>query len=154
MIWKPDELVDDFIAVAELARIGLAPRSVEIEVLPRPHEPPTDLPKGKMAVYVFSSREVVFKVGRVGWRSKPRYTSQHYNSGSAPSTFAGSLLGDEVSVLKYGLNEDNVSDWIKQNTDRVNLLLDASFGAHVLALLEAFVQCRLQPLFEGSPKQR
>lgn len=50
---------------------------------------------------------------------------------------------------RYGLAKQNVSAWIKENTDRVNFLLDAHAGRLPLALLEAFVQCRLKPVYEG-----
>jgi len=36
----------------------------------------------------------------------------------------------------------------------VNFILDASLGVHVLNLLEAFLQCRLRPEFEGFASQR
>ena len=51
------------------------------------------------------------------------------------------------------MNEANVSDWIKENTDRVDFILDADLGVRVLTLLEAFVQCRLQPRVEGFASQ-
>ena len=154
MKWNPHELVDDFIVVAKLAGVTLGPGSICIETLSMPHKPPSNLPKGKMAVYVFSEKDRILKVGKVGQHSEARYTSQHYNSGSAPSTLAASLLNDEDSVRKYRLVKGNVSCWIKGNTDRVNLIVDADFGTHTLTLLEAFVQCRLQPLFERVPNQR
>lgn len=36
----------------------------------------------------------------------------------------------------------------------MNFILDAVLGIHVLNLLEAFLQCRLQPEFEGFSSQR
>ena len=154
MKWKPDELVEDFMVVAKLAGVTLRPGSIRIETLPMPHKPPSNLPMDKMAVYIFSEKDRILKVGKVGQNSQARYTSQHYNSGSAPSTLAASLLNDEDSVRKYELEKDNVSRWIKGNTDRVNLIVDADLGLHALTLLEAFVQCRLRPVFEGFPNQR
>ena len=96
----------------------------------------------------FSDRDRVLKVGRAGSKSQARYTSQHY-TGSAPSTLRGSLLADPTMVSKHGLDMRNVSDWIRENTDRVNFILDAKAGPFVLALLETFVQCRLKPVYEG-----
>ncbi len=153
MNWDPEKLRDDFLIVAKLGGIGIQPSDIGIETLTMPHKPPSNLPKGKMAVYVFFNKEYVLKVGKAGSRSQARYTSQHYNPGSAPSTLAASILKDENSVQRYGLNEENISNWIKESTDRVNFLLDADMGKWVLNLLEAFVQCRLQPRYEGFASQ-
>lgn len=153
MNWDPEKLRDDFLIVAKLGGIEIQPSDIGIETLTMPHKPPSNLPKRKMAVYVFFNKECVLKVGKAGSRSQARYTSQHYNPGSAPSTLAASILKDENSVQKYGLNEENISNWIKESTDRVNFLLDADIGKWVLNLLEAFVQCRLQPRYEGFASQ-
>ena len=153
MNWNPEQLRDDFLVVAKLGGIEIEPDDIGIETLMMPHKPPNNLPKGKMAVYVFSMGESVLKVGKAGRNSQARYTSQHYNPGSAPSTLAASILKDENAVQKYGLNEENISDWIKESTGRVNFLLDADMGKWVLNLLEAFVQCRLQPRYEGFASQ-
>ncbi|MXZ00552.1 hypothetical protein F4Y93_07860 [Candidatus Poribacteria bacterium] len=149
MNWDPEQLRDDFLIVAKLGGIKIELDAVGIEILTMPHKPPSNLPKGKMAVYIFFTEKHVLKVGKAGPKSKARYTSQHYNPGSAPSTLAASILKDENAVQRYGLNELNVSDWIKERTNRVNLLLDANMEKWVLNLLEAFVQCRLKPVYEG-----
>lgn len=149
MNWDPIQLLEDFHIVAELGRVDIESDAISIEILNIPHKPPSNLPKGKMAVYVFSDKECVLKVGKAGASSQARYTSQHYNPGSAPSTLAASILKDEYIVQKYELNDQNISYWIKKNTDRVNFLLDADLGKWLLNLLEAFVQCRLQPRYEG-----
>ena len=154
MNWNPEQLLDDFTVVAELAGIEIWPEAISIENLGMPHRPPSSLPKGKMSVYVFSEEDRVLKVGKVGPRSQARYTSQHYNAGSAPSTLAASILKDEDAVARYALNDTNVSDWIKENTNRVNFVLDVALGVPTLTLLEAFVQCRLHPAFEGFSSQR
>ena len=153
MKWNPAQLLTDFLVVAELGEIKMQPDAIRIETLMMPHRAPRSLLKGKMAVYVFSDKERVLKVGKAGPRSQARYTSQHYNVGSAPSTLAASILKDEDAVQKYGLNKRNVSGWIKKNTDRVNFILDADVGIWGLMLLEVFIQCRLQPVYEGFASQ-
>lgn len=153
MDWTPEQLRDDFLVVAKLGGIEMVTDDIGIDTRTMPHMPPRNLPKGKMAVYVFSNKEYVLKVGKAGSRSQARYTSQHYNPGSAPSTLAASILKDENAVQGYSLNEQNISDWIKENTDRTNFLLNANMGKWVLTLLEAFVQCRLQPRYEGFASQ-
>ena len=107
-MWNPEQLLEDFLAVAKFAGIELQREAIQIETLPMPHRPPRSLPTGKTAVYVFSERDRVLKVGRVGPRSQARYTSQHYNPRSAPSTLARSLLKDGEVVQRCGLHDDNV----------------------------------------------
>ena len=148
MKWNPEQLLEVFRSVAKLCEIEIGPDVISIEILKMPHRPPRNLPKGKMAVYVFSDKECVLKVGKAGPKSQARYKSQHYKF-SAPSTLAKSLLSDEDRVRKYDLTKENVSDWIKENTDRVNFLVDANMSKWLLNLLEAFVQCRLRPTYEG-----
>lgn len=147
-------LLYDFLKVAELAGVKCDEIQITVDKLPAPHKPPRKLPKGKMAVYVFLYQGKALKVGKVGSKSQARYTSQHYNPGSARSTLSASLLksGSEIGI--ENLSEENVSEWIKRNTDRLNFLLDASCGIDVLTLLESFLQCRLQPEFEGFASQR
>ena len=140
-------------AVSELAGVKIPKDALQIEILQMPHQP-GNLPKGKMAVYVFSDKDSVLKVGKAGQNSNARYKSQHYNPGSSQSNLAASLLKDEEVIQRYSLNRENVPAWIKQNTDRVNFLLDANLGTWILTLLEAFTQCRLQPVFEGHVRQR
>jgi hypothetical protein len=85
-----DEIAADFFAVARLAGIDLPPGAIKVEKLPAPHLPPTKLPSGRMAVYVFAKGPEALKVGKVGAKSQARYTSQHYNPGRAMSTLAAS----------------------------------------------------------------
>jgi hypothetical protein len=97
MNWDPEAAIEDFSVVAELAGILLSPHDIEIEKLPAPHKPPSRLPPGKMAVYVFHSGTTCLKVGKAGPKSQARYTSQHYNPKSAMSTLAASMLADGVA---------------------------------------------------------
>ena len=147
-------LVRDFRRVAQIAGTEFRVSDVEVEFLEAPHSPPSRIPAGKMAVYVFAYGDSVLRVGKVGPRSQARYTSQHYNPGSAPSTLAATLLkhGDAIGVTD--LDADTVGGWIKSNTDRLNFLLDIDCGVTVLALMESFLQCRLKPQFEGFSSQK
>ena len=149
MNWKPKELLDDFLIAAKSGKIEIPPNAICIEKLLMPHERPT-LPEGKMAVYVFSTETCVLKVGKLTQGSGNRYRNQHYTSKGAPSTLAESLLTDK----NRNLSEKDISDWIQKNTDRVNFLIDADIDQFVLGLLEAFLQCRLQPIYEGPANQR
>jgi hypothetical protein len=152
MLPKANILVGDFLKIAALAGVNLNADDVYVEQLPAPHKSPTKLPTGKMAVYIFVYGDIVLKVGKVGPKSNARYTSQHY-TGSAPSTLAKSLItrGGEIGVDE--LDMTTVSLWIKENTDRMNILLNADIGMPVLGLLESYLHCRLQPVFEGFASQ-
>ena len=151
LYWNPDLLLSDFVTAATHGGIELAPDAIYTEILPMPHQPPSSLPKGKSAVYIFSTNHCVLKVGQAGPKSNARYTSQPYNPDSAQSTLASSLLKDQVRWQGHNLNEENVPDWIKKNTHRVNYLLNADVpkSKWVRTLLEAFVQCRFPPVYEG-----
>lgn len=154
MSWNPNQVIEDFRAVIRLAGVELVGGAIVIESLPAPHTPPTTLPSGKMAVYVFSKGDHVLKIGKVGAKSQARYTSQHYNPGSSNSNLAKSLLADRESQSFAQINETNVGQWIRQNIDRVNFLLDERAGVPVLTLLESFLQCRFKPRYEGFKSQR
>jgi hypothetical protein len=147
-------LIADFEKVALIARVPISKSDILIEELPAPHKPPSKLPLGFMAVYIFSFRGDCLKVGKSGPRSQARYTSQHYNPKSAMSNLAKSLLATKGDRRFKKLNDENVSEWLKTNTDRVNLLLPYEFGISTLTLLEAFAQCRLKPIFEGFDSQK
>jgi len=151
--WNPDRIAADFITIARLAGVELPAGALTVESLPAPHAPPTRLPAGKMAVYVFARGEDVLKVGKVGAKSQARYTSQHYNPGSAMSTLAASILADRASHALTDEDAAGVGVWIRQRVDRVNFLIDERLGMRVLTLLEAFLQCRLNPRYEGFKSQ-
>jgi hypothetical protein len=154
MTWSAEAALSDFKTVARLAGVDLPQGSITIEMLPAPHVPPTSLQFGKMAVYVFSKGPDILKVGKVGPKSQARYTSQHYNPGSAMSTLAASILADRE---RFGLSDTdtvNIGRWIRANIERVNFIVDARLGLPALTLLETFLQCRLKPRYEGFKSQR
>jgi len=154
MAWLPDQTLADFATVARLAGVSLAADDIRIEALPAPHAPPPRLPAGQMAVYVFTHGQEVLKVGKVGPKSHARYTSQHYNPGSAQSTLAASVIADAERIGLGDADRAEIGNWIRTNVDRVNILLPASLGVPVLTLLESFLQCRLRPRYEGFRSQR
>jgi len=153
-----DQLVSDFIQVAAVAGFPLRPDEVLVEFSPAPHARPRQLPTGMMAVYIFCTETHCLKGGKVGAKTKQRYTYQHYNAGSAPSTLAASLIGAGArqdgdvgywSPARGMPATETVGEWIEANTTRVNVLIRAHQSPFLLNLLEAFVQCRLRPVFEG-----
>ncbi len=138
-----------FLQAAALANLPLAPEDVKVELLSAPHRPPTNLPVGKMAVYAFWSDGCWLKIGRVGPNSGPRYTSQHYNAGSARSTLAGSLQRCDMIASRSDFTPADIGGWIKRNTHRANALLSSDVPKEGLCLLEAFLHLRLRPRHEG-----
>ena len=154
MTAHPTQLAKDFRHVAKLAGFSLAASDLTIESLSAPHRPPTRLPPGTMAVYLFRHQGRVLKIGKAGPNSNARYTSQHYSPGAAQSTLAASWLkrGTEIGIRE--VTDSTVGDWIRENTDRCNFLLDSGYPIRLLTLLESFLQCRLDPVFEGFRNQR
>jgi len=142
------DAMDNFIDVSRLSSIRMSAQDYHIEYLDAPHHPPARLPKGKMAVYMFFYQKNCLKVGKVGPNSNARYVSQHYHANSSNSNLAKSLLNNTSKLNSLDIDE-RISTWIKQNTSRVNVLLDARADYPTLNLLEAYMQCRFKPLFEG-----
>lgn len=149
-----EALIADFHAVARLSGLALSSDAISVQHLPAPHKPPGSMPAGKCAVYIFLWNGRCLKVGKAGPKSHARYCSQHYNHSSSMSNLSKSLLASREAFSLHELRDEEIGSWIKTNTERVNLVLDTKYGVPVLTLLEAFVQCRLSPHFEGFQSQR
>lgn len=153
------QLIEDFVRVATLSGFALTVSDIEYETLPAPHVRPRRLPPGKMVVYVYATTDQCLKVGKAGENSRARFTSQHYIPKSSKSNLAKSLLADLASVGTNsrfftvdnctGLSADTIGNWVMENTTRQHFYLDSTYPPQLLSLLEVFLQCRLQPLFEG-----
>ena len=109
-------LLQDFQTVAKLAGINLRPDMLTLEKLPAPHKPPSKLPEGKIAVYVFFWNDACLKVGKVGSKSHARYTSQHYNPTSSMSNLAKSLVLDHEEIGLSDITEANSFLAVMQST--------------------------------------
>jgi hypothetical protein len=152
------ELKASVLKVATLAAVELPPAEVRLELLPAPHRPPYALPQGTQAVYAFLVDRGCLKVGKAGPKTEARFTTQPYGLG-APRTLAESLLRYHALAARLlpaerateleGLTEASVGAWLKHNTSRLHLFVPADAGALVLTLMEGFMLCRLQPVFEG-----
>jgi hypothetical protein len=147
------ELVASFRKVAALAGVLLPEDAIEISHWGTQHivKP---LSKDNMAIYVFVLNGRCLKVGKVGSKSQARYISHHYNPLSSKSNLAKSILEHRDDSNFSGVTEENVGEWIKKNVDRVNFILNKEAGISTLNLFESFLQCRLNPLFEGFQSQR
>src|SRR5215213_1768985 len=148
-----ESIGSDFVEVAAVAGISIAPSEIEVEFIAAPHRRPSSLPTGKSAVYAFMLADRCLKVGKAGPKSAALFCSQHYGSNRAPSSLARSLVKHQTAIDISGLDETNVADWICQYTCRVHFFIPSKYGIFALSLLEAFVQCRLRPQFEGFASQ-
>jgi hypothetical protein len=151
--WSPEEIVEDFITTASLASLTIKKSDIQIDKMLRPnHRAPTKLQANTMAIYVFSYKNEILKVGKAGPKSQARYCSQHYNPKGAKSSLALSILEDSYYYIELA-DRNNPKLWIQENTDRVNFLLSSKFGIGALNLFESFTQCRLRPRYEGVRRQ-
>lgn len=148
------EISNAFTQAAAHADVLIHHSDMMVEFDEAPHTPPQSLKTGMSAVYVFMYGSRCLKVGKAGSKSAARFCSHHYGADRAPSTLAKSILKKQASLGVSGLDEGNVEDWIIKNTSRANFLLPSSYGPFPLSLLEAFIQCRLKPEFEGFSSQR
>ena len=121
---------------------------------------PTTLRKDEQGVYVFFNENYCFKVGKAGSKSKARWNSHHYNlDNKTPSTFAKSIMKNKEKFKQYypkskyeeinNLKKDNIKQWIRDNTYRIEFKISADKSKYALNLLEALLQFRLEPVFEG-----
>lgn len=148
--WRKEleEALASFIEVSKLAGDPVSPDDLQIEYLPAPHKPPSNLPKGKMAVYAFWWNDQWLKIGKAGPNSSPRYISQHY-TGKAPSTLRGSIEKDPKMKVIIESETQDLGKWIKDNTCRLDILISTDQDSKLLSLLEAFLHVRLNPRYEG-----
>lgn len=157
----PDTILDGFAAAAALAAVEGWPCVIRTEILRAPHRHP-QLPAGFGAVYVFALGDTyganapagtgaVLKVGRVGPRSGPRFSYQHYGA-AAPSTLAKSLVRYRIMWPWLGideLDESSVKLWMLSHLDRAHFYVPAGHDL-VLASLEVYVRARVGSVFEGA----
>ncbi|MDQ6577004.1 MAG: hypothetical protein Q5546_08645, partial [Haemophilus parahaemolyticus] len=94
-------------------------------------------------------KDTYLKIGKVGAKSKARYTSQHYLPNSSISNLAKSILKDESFSNVHAITEKNVGEWIKDNCQRINILIDKELGHFALSLIEAMLHYKYQPKYEG-----
>jgi hypothetical protein len=149
-VWQEDveEALDAFARVSQLAGDPIGRSDLTVQFLPAPHRAPSSMPAGTMAVYGFWADGRWLKIGKAGPHSGPRYVSHHYNL-SAPSTLAKSLAADPAMRGVAGFDPAAPGGWIREATNRVNILMPAARDPMLLALLEMFLHVRLRPRYEG-----
>lgn len=121
---------------------------------------PSTLKKGEKGVYVFINGKKCFKVGQAGTKSQARWKYQHYHiDAKTTSTFAKSIFKNKDRFKKYYpkekhkeiecLNKRNMEAWIKNNVTRIEFIISEEESQTSLNLLEAIIQYKLNPVFEG-----
>ena len=132
----------------DLFNISFTERQFEIIDRGCPHIP-EKLPDGKIAVYSFFYEKICLKVGKVGLKTKNRFFYQHYNPNSCNSNLAKSILYDS-NFFVSNMNCETIDAWIKNNIQRIDVLIDKNFGNYFLNYIESFMQLYFQPRYEGS----
>jgi len=162
LISAPDGLIADLMRVAELAGHPFSPRDIRFESLPAPHTPPTKLPTGSAAVYVFACGTTCLLVDKADITTQTWYTKQHYRSTSSNSALARSILkygrtqvgtgeaNPDLHTIWGGLNNETVAEWLQTHTSRYHFFLEGKQPPFVLNLICAYLQCRLNPMFEAA----
>jgi hypothetical protein len=155
-----EDVVKAFSDWAAIQGLGPARAEVRVERLGRPHMS-SALPSGWQGVYGFRYDGTWLKVGKAGPKSAARWVSQHYNPRGAMSTLAFSLVkyGHFATTEHSALPRlqpklrtvfpDEIGEWIRRNTTRVNLLIRSEMGTAGLSRLESIAHRLLQPVFEG-----
>lgn len=123
---------------------------------------PTTLRSTEKGVYVFLlDDKTCFKVGKAGSKSPARWNSHHYNiDKSTPSAFTKSFLKDLTQFKTYfdsSLHNEldeleekkNSKEWIQKNISRIEFKISSKESDIALNLLEALIQFRLNPIYEG-----
>lgn len=144
--------IPELIRALEICGVQMSKADFEPKNMGVPHSPPTALPKGKMAVYIFLHGKKCLKVGKAGPKSNARYTSQHYSVGRTSSTLAKSIVKTPERVGMEKMEEEKVGAWIKSQTRRINILLDGGHSRDILNFVEAFYILRLKPVYEGQSR--
>ncbi len=121
---------------------------------------PSRLKSNEKGVYVFLLGNHCFKIGKANSNSQPRWNSHHYNlDKTTPSTLPKSIKKN-VERFKQFLPKEkhaeidqlcpgNFREWIENNTSRIEFKMSSSESDFALNLLEALLQFRLKPIFEG-----
>jgi hypothetical protein len=109
---------------------------------------PVPLPPNMAGVYIFKWGDTYLKVGKVNSNSNARYQSQHYNPESSSSNLAKSILQDiELNQL---IGNQNISQWMKANTTRFNILIPSRLGQNFVHFAEAFFILKCSPRYENT----
>lgn len=124
---------------------GVVPAPIPLQFKAAPHTRPGPL-RHERGVYLFFRDQEWLRIGQTGY--SPRFTSQHYGTRRAGSTFARDVWTNRNDFGFDGA-EEQVGDWIFQNIGRANIRIPNQHGDAMTLLLEVFLHVHLNPRFEG-----
>lgn len=116
--------------------------------------------KNYMYVYSFWHDDYTepLKIGKASKNNSSRFRVNHYIPSSSKSNLALSLINDNETSKRYGLNEENVGKWMLDNLHRLNIRVpfdvDNGFDYFTLELIEVILHYKYEPYFEGCKSQR
>ncbi|PZD96585.1 hypothetical protein DNH61_07250 [Paenibacillus sambharensis] len=142
---------DELLSMIRVAGVKVLDEQIQVENRGNPHKL-TKL-NGKIVVYTFSYEGQHLKIGKAGPKSAARVNSHHYDPDSSMSNLSKSILGDTDFEL-YALSKSTVGEWIKNNTERIDILIDYQLGIFILNFVEAYLHLKFQPKYEGYEGQR
>jgi len=119
---------------------------VAVQFCVNSHTRPKPLRDGERAVYAFFQGTTWLRIGQTNYSA--RFTSQHYGTKRANSTFAQDIWKNKDEFGFTG-TEKNIGEWIFSNVGRANIVLPAHWPDAVAILLEVYLHYRLSPRFEG-----
>lgn len=122
-------------------------QNIAFEFNEAPHSRPGALLQNQRAVYLFFRGEEWLRIGQTGYSQ--RFTSQHYGTRRAGSTFAKDIW-ENKQEFDFSGTEESVGTWIMQNCGRANIRLPIGWPKEVSHLLESYLHYRLRPRFEGT----
>jgi len=124
---------------------GVIPAPIDFQFQDGPHTRPLPL-RDEMGVYLFFKEQDWLRIGQTSY--SPRFTSQHYGTRRAGSSFAKDVWANRNEFGFEG-PEEQIDIWLFQNFGRANIRIAAKHGNAINRLLEAFLHLHLNPRFEG-----
>ena len=140
-----DEIQDVIESVNKVMEKQLSPAFYEIVDRGVPHQP-EKLLDNKMGVCIFVYQKTILMIGKTGPNSSPRFVYQHYNPSSANSTLAGLILKDDEMKL-LGLTSNNIGEWIKNNCQRIDIIIDVNVGITTLQSIKLALHQQFEPKY-------
>lgn len=138
-----EELLARFVEIHGVRGVVQFPDPVDFQKAP--HERPLPL-RNERGIYLFFRNNEWLRIGQTAY--SPRFTSQHYGSRRAGSTFAKDVWDNRLEFGFAG-NEGEEAAWIFENCGRANIRISVQHGEAMSRLLEVFLHVHLEPRFEG-----
>lgn len=119
----------------------------------KPHDI-VNIPDNLMIIYIFKYNDEYLKIGKANGKNRnKRPNIYHYNPDSCPSNLAKFILKDKY-LYNSNLTKDNIKDWMINNLQRIDILIDNELGVLFLNYLESALHYTYNPKYEGRIDQR